>query len=212
MRVIAGTARGIELKRPPSTTTRPTAGRLRESWFAMLEAAGADFSRVLDLYAGSGALGIEAVSRGGGTATFVEADRRAAAVIRENLRRTRLDERGTVVVGRVERWRPEVSERYTLVVADPPYDGRDPWGAIGRAIQDAIEPHAVVAVEHDARRPPPEELGGLRLWRDRRQGAGAVAIYRAPDGEPVRRRARGPSPSIAPGQHPGPQPEPEASQ
>ncbi len=212
MRVIAGTARGIELRRPRAGTTRPTAGRLRESWFAMLDAAGADLSRVLDLYAGSGALGIEALSRGGGVATFVEADRRAAAVIRENLRRTRLDEQAEVVVGRVERWRRGERDRYTLVVADPPYDGGDPWGAIVRAIDGALEPHAVVAVEHDARRSPPEELGGLRLWRDRRQGAGAVAVYRAEDWESVHPRARGTAPTSTPGWHPGPQPEPEASE
>lgn len=167
------------LKRPRADTTRPTAGRLREALFAMLESAGADFAVVLDLYAGSGALGIEALSRGDGVATFVEADARAAAVIRENLAHVRFAERGRVVVGKVERWRATPGERYTLILADPPYDGAAPWGAIESAVSDVLAEHAVIVVEHDARTEPPEHLAGLVLWRDRRQGAGAVAIYRS---------------------------------
>jgi 16S rRNA (guanine966-N2)-methyltransferase len=179
LRVIAGSARGVALRLPPSAPTRPSTGRLRESLFAMLEAAEVDLSEVLDLYAGSGALGIEALSRGDGVATFVEADARVAQVIRENLRRARLEGRGTVVVRRVERWRPPAGQRYTLVVADPPYHDAAPWPAIESAIAGALAPEAVVVVEHDARQRPPETLAGLPLWRNRRQGAGAVAMYRA---------------------------------
>lgn len=179
LRVIAGSARGLLLKRPRAEVTRPTAGRLREALFAMLEAAGTDFSAVLDLYAGSGALGIEALSRGDGTATFVEADARAAAVIRENLAHVRFTDRGRVVVSKVERWRATPGERYTLILADPPYDGAAPWGAIESAVTDVLAEHAVIVVEHDARTEPPEMLAGRVLWKDRRQGAGAVAIYRS---------------------------------
>jgi 16S rRNA (guanine966-N2)-methyltransferase len=186
MRVIAGTARGIELKRPRSTGTRPTAGRLRESLFAMLESAGADFSRVLDLYAGSGALGIEALSRGQGTAVFVESERRVAALIGDNLERTRLAEQGMVVVARVARWRPSAGETFTLVLADPPYDLDEAWGEIEHAVTGALAPHATIAVEHAARREPPAELAGLPLWRDRRQGAGAAAIYRPEEADTLR--------------------------
>ncbi len=178
MRVIAGSARGIDLKRPKSSGTRPTTGRLRESLFAMLESAGVDFSRVLDLYAGSGALGIEALSRGEGTATFVEVDRRAAAIIRENLERTRCTERGEVVVARVSRWHPDGDASYTLVVADPPYGLENPWDEIAEAIDGALAPHAAIAVEHDARHEPPHSLAGVPLAQDRRQGAGAAAVYR----------------------------------
>lgn len=176
-RVIAGTARGIEL-RWPKAGTRPTTGRLRESLFAMLEAAGVNFERVLDLYAGSGALGIEALSRGAEQATFVEANPKAAAVVKENLQRVRMADRGRVVVGRVGRWRPPADESFTLVLADPPYDEDDPWSAVSASAGGALAEDATLVVEHDARRTPPSVLAGLALWRDRRQGAGAVAVYR----------------------------------
>lgn len=144
----------------------------------MLEAAYADFEQVLDLYAGSGALGIEALSRGDGEATFVEADPRAVEVIRENLEQTRLVDRARVILARVERWRPPPGTAYTLVVADPPYHDAAAWDAIDTAVQGALAPHALVVVEHDARATPPDALAGRPLWRERRQGAGSVAVYR----------------------------------
>jgi 16S rRNA (guanine966-N2)-methyltransferase len=183
-RVIAGSARGVELKSPKSGRTRPTTSRLRESLFSMLEAADASFEEVLDLYAGSGALGIEALSRGAEAATFVESDPRAAAVIKENLRLVRLESRGRVVVGKVGRWRPPEDVRYTLVVADPPYDDAALWHAVEHAVDGALAEDAVIVVEHDARREAPPVLAGRPLWRDRRQGSGAVAIYRHDGGEP----------------------------
>jgi 16S rRNA (guanine966-N2)-methyltransferase len=181
-RVIAGSARGIELRQPKGRGTRPTSGRLREALFSMLEAAGADFAQVLDLYAGTGALGIEALSRDDGHATFVESDARVTAILRDNLQRTGLDERATVVTASVARWRPPTRAAYTLVVADPPYDDATAWDAIRQAIGASLAPHVLVAVEHSARLPAPERLGDLVQWRDRRQGDGAFAIYR-PEGE-----------------------------
>jgi len=145
----------------------------------MLEAAETDLSEVLDLYAGTGALGIEALSRGTGRCTFVEADATAVTAIRENLRRTRLAERATVVARPVGRWRPPEGVQYTLVVADPPYDDRGAWAAIAATVEHALALDAIVVVEHAARMPSPEALAGLPRWRDRRQGDGAVAMYRA---------------------------------
>ncbi|MFN8637923.1 MAG: 16S rRNA (guanine(966)-N(2))-methyltransferase RsmD [Dehalococcoidia bacterium] len=178
LRVVAGEARGRVLRAPAGSSTRPTSGRLREALFAMLEAAGVDFSNVLDLYAGSGALGIEALSRGAAHCTFVEFDHAAASTIRSNLGIVGFTSRGTVVRGRVGRWRPADREVYTLVVADPPYDDAAAWDAIERSVRGCLGSAAVVVVEHAARRTPPPSLAGLALWRDRRQGEGAVAIYR----------------------------------
>ncbi len=179
MRVIAGSARGVLLRQPRGRGTRPTSGRLRESLFSMLEAAGCDFDAVLDLYAGTGALGIEALSRGGLHCTFVETDAMAVIAIRENLRRTGFEDEGVVVPGRVGRWRPPADARYTLVMADPPYDDREAWSAIAATVAGALAPSAIVVVEHAARVPPPDSLAGLAQWRDRRQGDGALALYRA---------------------------------
>ena len=145
----------------------------------MLEAAGADFDRVLDLYAGSGALGIEALSRGAGHCTFVESDPRAVTAIRENLARSAFESEATLVRARVGSWRSPAGATFTLVLADPPYDDPAAWDAIERTVQGNLAPAATLVVEHAARRGPPPLLGGLPLWRDRRQGEGAVALFRA---------------------------------
>ncbi len=174
--MIAGSARGRELTQPRGAT-RPTSARLREALFSMLEAGGLLRSPALDLYAGSGALGIEALSRGVERCTFVERSRRTCAVITENLQRVDL-EGGTVVSGTVGRWRPEAGEAYALVLADPPYDDAAPWAAIEASVADSLTADAAIAVEHEARRTPPDQLAGRQLWRDRKHGDSAVAIYR----------------------------------
>lgn len=178
MRVIGGVARGVPLTGPRRAGTRPTSARLRETLFDILASAGADMSEVADLYAGSGALGVEALSRASGRCTFVESSAVACRVIQENLRRTRLQDRATVVRGRVGRWRAPPDARYTLVLGDPPYDDAAAWREIERSVGSALADDAMLAVEHAARDAPPELLAGRPLWRDRRQGEGAVAIYR----------------------------------
>jgi 16S rRNA (guanine966-N2)-methyltransferase len=124
-RVIAGEAGGRRLAVPPGTTTRPTSDRAREGLFASLlsELGSLDGRRVLDLYAGSGAIGLEALSRGAERVLLVESDARAAAVIKANIAAVRLPG-ATVAVDRVERLLarpPAAASRYDLVLADPPY-------------------------------------------------------------------------------------------
>lgn len=178
LRIVAGSARGLTLLQPTGRGTRPTSGRLREALFSMLEAAEVDFSDVLDLYAGTGALGIEALSRGDGRATFVESDARTCALIRENLDRCKLGERGSVVPAQVGRWRPPAGQTYTLIVADPPYDDAAAWDAVADTVRGSLADDAVVAIEHSARLPAPETFEGIPRWRDRRHGDGVVAIFR----------------------------------
>lgn len=149
----------------------------------MLSSSQADMTEVLDLYAGTGALGIEALSRGEGRCTFVETDAAACRVIHENLRRTRMGDRAAVVRGHVGTWRPSDGAEYTLILADPPYGAGAAWQAIERSAAGALAPHAVVAVEHAARETPPHALLGRSMWRDRRQGDGAVAMYRSAEGK-----------------------------
>ncbi len=179
IRVIAGRARGITLRGPRRPDLRPTSGRLRKSLFGMLDSAGADLSRVLDLYAGTGALGIEALSRGADRCTFVESDAATCRVISENLRRVRMEAAGEVVRAHVGRWRAPEGAAFTLVLADPPYASKTCWSEIEQSVAGALAPHAFLMVEHPAREHPPAALLGRLMWRDRRQGDGAIAVYRA---------------------------------
>lgn len=178
MRVIAGSARGRRLKSPKGAV-RPTSDLLRGVIFDMLDAMGADYARVLDLYAGTGALGIEALSRGGGTCDFVERDPGAAQLVKENLALAGLADRGRVIRVPVERAPERLQGPYTLLLADPPYADDAAVQAVERvAGAPLLAPGAVVVLEHSKRREPPEALASLRRDRTRRHGDSAVSIYR----------------------------------
>ncbi|HEY3523445.1 MAG TPA: RsmD family RNA methyltransferase, partial [Candidatus Limnocylindrales bacterium] len=122
-RVIAGSARGIRLA-GPGPGTRPLADRVKQTLFAILE-PDLRGALVLDLFAGSGAAGIEALSRGSARAVFVEHDARAAAAIRANLEATRLADRGEVVRSDVLRYLGSATDAFDVVVLDPPYADRE---------------------------------------------------------------------------------------
>src|SRR5436853_7744768 len=120
MRVVAGSAGGRRLQAPPGRRLRPTSERVREAVFATLGSLGAvEGTRVVDLFAGTGALGIEALSRGATAATFVDDDATAVATVKANLQATGLV--GTVVRSDVLRFLESAAERYDLALADPPY-------------------------------------------------------------------------------------------
>lgn len=178
MRVIAGQAKGRRLAAPPSRATRPTSDLVRGAIFSALEAMGADMSRVLDLYAGSGALGIEALSRGAAWCDFVERDARACAAIRQNLERTGQAVRAKVHRASVERALVRLEGPYTLILADPPYaeeaDVLDGLTEAGLAQPD----RTVLVLEHGSRAEAPERLAGLSEVRTLRHGDSAVSIYR----------------------------------
>lgn len=198
MRVIAGTAGGQRLDAPPGRDVRPTADRVREALFASL-AEHVVGARVLDLYAGSGALAVEALSRGAATAVLVERDTRAAAVARANLQRTRLADRAEIVRDRAERFcRTPRGGPFDVVLADPPYavplaDVYDLLADLAAA--GALTPGVRVVVERDRRDPdldrdPPPFLA---LDRVRSYGdtvllhlRGAPAGAQGPPDDPVR--------------------------
>jgi 16S rRNA (guanine966-N2)-methyltransferase len=125
MRVVAGTARGRPLVAPPGSSTRPTTDRVREAIFNALWARGLpEGVDVADLFAGSGALGVEALSRGATHATFVDRDRAALMAIRRNVETCGFADRATIVAGPVERWLDGVyaaGPRFGVVFCDPPY-------------------------------------------------------------------------------------------
>ena len=182
MRIIAGEFKGRVIDSPSERTTRPTTDRVRESIFSSVYSRLPDLTDVivLDAFAGSGALGIEALSRGAASCLFVDSSHRACTLVRENLRRAGFAQRGQVVAAHVGRWRPAAGRSFSLVLADPPYDDAAAWSAIEYSVADALTEDAVLVVEHSARREPPAALMGRPLWRDRRQGDGAVALYRWP--------------------------------
>jgi 16S rRNA (guanine966-N2)-methyltransferase len=173
-RIIAGTARGRQLRAPEGRDTRPTSDRVREALFSRLEHQGwLDGTRVLDLYAGSGALGLESVSRGAAAALLVEHDAATARMVRRNVEATRLS--GVrVLADRVERAlsRPP-DEPFDLVFLDPPYSLADQ--AVNRALGLLVDggwlaEHATVVVERGRRSPEPDWPAGLVSAGDRSYG------------------------------------------
>ena len=179
MRVIAGRAKGHRLAGPPSRATRPTSDLVRGAIFSALDSMGADLSRTLDLYAGSGALGIEALSRGAASCDFVEKDARACASIRQNLSKTGFEGQGEVLCLPVERALPRLEGPYTLVLADPPY-ALEATATLELLAERGlvVAGSTTLVLEHSSRRAPPEELGGLQLSWTRRYGDTQVSIYR----------------------------------
>ena len=187
-RVIAGSAKGVRL-RAPGPGTRPLSDRVKQTLFAILEPelSGAAF---LDLFAGSGAAGIEALSRGAASATFVEKDQGAAAVIDANLKATALaGPTASIVRWDVVRWLGEAhaGDRFDLVLVDPPYAESELLSRIldilgGQAAP--LNPGARVVAKHFWRDQPPERVGMLATERDRRFGETALTFYRREEAHP----------------------------
>ncbi len=180
MRVIAGTARGRPLVAPRGSATRPIADRVKETLFAILGDLVPD-ARVLDLYAGSGAVGIEALSRGAAHCDFVEQDRRAVSAIRENLERAGVGDRGSVHALEVLRYLAAPSgDRFSLAIVDPPYAERAILAPLER-LTGRLAQGAVVVVKHHWRTPIPQPPG-LAVWRERRFGETTLTFLAATGG------------------------------
>lgn len=172
MRVVAGTAGGRSIAVPPGTGTRPTSDRVREAVFGRLDAWGAvDGARVLDLFAGSGALGIEALSRGAARVTFVDADPRALTVVRANLAATGLAADAEVVRSDAVRFLAGAPGRFDVALLDPPYRFDDEaWASLLARLGAEL---AVVESDRDV-----DPGAGWELLRRRRYGATVVALAR----------------------------------
>jgi 16S rRNA (guanine966-N2)-methyltransferase len=180
-RVIAGSARGIRLE-AAGAATRPLGDRVKQTLFAILE-PDLPGARVLDLFAGSGAAGIEALSRGAAHATFVERDRAAAAVIATNLGRTHLaGERARIVRGDALAWLtgPEAAAAgpFDVVVLDPPYAETALLAAALGALAPNLATGARVVAKHFWRDAPPAEVGLLASERERRFGETTLTFDR----------------------------------
>ena len=183
MRIIAGKYRGRKLKSPPSLRTRPTSDRLRETLFNILTPR-IEGARFLDLCAGSGAVGIEALSRGANHVTFVDQSKKMCALIEANLAALEIDE-GEVDVFTAEasdflrkRAKKEVSP-FEIVFFDPPYaaDYEAVLQDIGKHAARLLTEDVFVVVEHHKKKQLPEEFGALRRYRELKQGDSKLSFY-----------------------------------
>ncbi|MEO6628064.1 MAG: 16S rRNA (guanine(966)-N(2))-methyltransferase RsmD [Aquihabitans sp.] len=175
--MVAGSARGRRLDAPPGDATRPTSDRVRQAIFNALHSLGAlDGARVIDAFAGSGALGIEAMSRGAAQVTFAEPDPTARSVVVANLATTGLADRAVVLSGDGQR-AIAGDGPWDLILLDPPYSF-DQWGELLEVVATTLAPDGVVVVESDREIALPETLAVLRM----KQYGGTVVMFVTPTG------------------------------
>jgi pantetheine-phosphate adenylyltransferase len=191
MRVIAGTAKGRRLRAGRGLALRPTADKVRGAVFNILESRfNLESAAVLDLFAGTGALGIEALSRGAGAVTFVEKSPASVRVLRDNLRLCGLQDRARVLAMSVRRAVLQLAREgaaFHGVLADPPYERELLESTLcAVAEQSLVQPGGWVIVEHHTNETPPAACGPLRLTQSRRYGKTALALYLAGEGMPGR--------------------------
>lgn len=185
MRVIAGSARGTRLLCPRGLSTRPATDRLRTSLFSTLEGT-LEGARVLDLYAGSGSLGIEALSRGAASCTFVETSPEAVAVLKDNLERTRLDARARVLraeAGRALSGLKAGGELFDMVFVDPPFSAVEDGIEVLGAAREACAQGAIVFFRAEAGKREPEPPPGLRVFTKKKWGRSLGFLAVREDGE-----------------------------
>ena len=170
-----GSARGRMLGIPRRSVTRPTSAKLREAIFASL--GGFWFETVADLFAGSGILGIEALSRGASFATFVESNRAAASIVSSNLEKLGFADRSEVVARPVETILRSDDSVFDLALADPPYEYADLDGLVACVSVRLASEGGVLVLEHASRRLPPAAAKGLALSKTRTHGDSAFSVY-----------------------------------
>lgn len=175
MRVIAGTARGRKLESPEGSTTRPTGNRVREALFNSLVSLDAiNDARVVDLFAGTGALGIEALSRGAQHCVFIETDRQARQLVERNLENTQLHAQATIVGEKCEQWLATTDSQFDLVLADPPYSYRPEEWAKLFALLAPRAAEAVIVCESDSVVPVPD---GWYAQKEKWYGGTLITVF-----------------------------------
>ncbi|AWN20430.1 16S rRNA (guanine(966)-N(2))-methyltransferase RsmD [Streptococcus sobrinus] len=177
MRIIAGNFGGRPLKTLEGKTTRPTSDKVRGAIYSMI---GPFFAggRVLDLYAGSGGLSIEAISRGMDQAVLVERDRRAQAVIEANIAMTKAQDQFRLIKRDDKQVLPTLTGQFDLVLLDPPYAKEEIVKTIGKLQEhDLLSPEVMIVCETDKSVDLPETLGDLRLWKQKVYGISKVTVY-----------------------------------
>jgi len=187
MRIIAGEKKGFVLKAPRGQATRPTLGRVRESLFNILRLQIAEAS-VIDLYAGAGALGLEALSRGAAHCVFVERSEPALAALRANVEKLGYQSRAVLVRADVGNWLAKhgaaQSRAFSLVFSDPPYDSGEAQRSLELTARHLpLAAGATVVIQTSPREKLPEEAGDLRLFRVESYGDTVLHFYGVQDSE-----------------------------
>lgn len=180
MRIIGGDRARQRMKAPAGTATRPTLSRVREALFNTIRTKITE-ARILDLYAGSGAVSLEALSWGAAVAVLVEPDKKARATIRANVQALGLEDRVTLRTLTAERELPRLiaqGDRFDVIFCDPPWQ-RGISAEVRQRMLDALAQGGWIVVEHPAKAPAPE-LEGVECFKQRSYGDTALAFYRRP--------------------------------
>lgn len=178
MRIIAGTARGRKLTAPEGLATRPTTDRVKEAMFSIVQFE-LEGRCVLDLFAGSGQLGLEAISRGAAKATFVDAGKDAIRVIRDNIRRCGFDGQSTVVQRDYENFLQTCKESYDIILLDPPYGEKFLENALKLISEiDILRAGGIIICEKTAEKVLDTEISGLTWQKEYRYGTSSLVLYR----------------------------------
>jgi 16S rRNA (guanine(966)-N(2))-methyltransferase RsmD len=178
MRVIAGKAKGHQLKVPKGTVTRPATDLVRGAIFSILENITDDWTQVLDLFSGSGALGIEALSRGAGWVDFVEREPRCCGIIRQNLEKTGLATRAHVYCCSVAKALSFLDKEYSIILMDPPYSNSSIGNLITQlATSKLVGTNSIVVVTHSPHLPLDSTYAALNLIKEYRHGDSCIAMY-----------------------------------
>ena len=178
MRVITGKARGVQLKTPDGMATRPTADRVKEALFSIIQ-FDVPTAKVLDLFGGTGQLGIEALSRGAKGAVFVDAGEPACRLIKENLHRTKLETDAKVVRSDYLQYLNRCREKYDIIFLDPPYAEVFLENALKRIAEiDILETGGIIVAERPVGKELPWDFEGFTRSKDYKYGTVLLTIYR----------------------------------
>ena len=179
MRVITGKAKGHRLKAPKRRATRPATDLVRGAIFSILETITSDWAQVLDLFAGSGALGIEALSRGAGRVDFVEHKPRCCGIIRQNLEKTKLGAQAHIYCCSVAKALSFLDKEYNIILMDPPYSNSSIGSLVTQlATSKLVGANSVVVVTHSPHFPLNSTYATLNLIKEHRHGDSCIAVYR----------------------------------
>jgi 16S rRNA (guanine966-N2)-methyltransferase len=182
MRVIAGKAKGHQLKFPKGTSTRPATDLVRGAIFSILENLTDDWTQVLDLFSGSGALGIEALSRGAGWVDFVEQNPRCCGIIKQNLEKTKLSAQAHIYCCSVVKALDFLDKEYKIVLMDPPYSDSSIGTVVTRlATSKLVGKDSIVVVTHSPHLALDSTYPPLNLVKEHRHGDSCIAVYKKED-------------------------------